>query len=237
MDAGIVVKVEDYDGMCKCLFCGPSVRGQPALKIDTASLSARSHRPGVRGGSRCRGGCTDRGCGSGGRGARGVTRGRRHLGRGKCGCGGSTGGANRSRKGQQRQGQGACGGRRRPGFWRRGRGDEHGSWCGWRRRRRQGQGSRGQWLSRGLEGEERYGLQRRRKAGRGLGALGGSGGRSARNGLGGKGSSKRPAPDKDERSAKEHVQGVWRVKASASTLGKGARARSVEGRASASIFG
>ena len=166
MDAGIVVKVEDYDGMCKCLFCGPSVRGQPALKIDTASLSARSHRPGVRGGSRCRGGCTDRGCGSGGRGARG----RRHLGRGKCGCGGSTGGANRSRKGQQRQGQGACGGRRRPGFWRRGRGDEHGSWCGWRRRRRQGQGSRGRWLSRGLQGEERYGLQRRRKAGRGLGA-------------------------------------------------------------------
>ena len=92
MDAGIVVKVEDYDGMCKCLFCGPSVRGQPALKIDTASLSARCDRPGVRGGSRCRGGCTDRGCGSGGRGARGVTRGRRHLGRGKCGCGGSTGG-------------------------------------------------------------------------------------------------------------------------------------------------
>ena len=28
MDAGIVVKVEDYDGMCKCLFCGSSVRGR-----------------------------------------------------------------------------------------------------------------------------------------------------------------------------------------------------------------
>ena len=32
MDAGIEVKVEDYDGTYECLFCGESVRGQPALK-------------------------------------------------------------------------------------------------------------------------------------------------------------------------------------------------------------
>ena len=32
MDAGIEVKVEEYDGTYVCLFCGESVRGQPALK-------------------------------------------------------------------------------------------------------------------------------------------------------------------------------------------------------------
>ena len=32
MDAGVEVKVEDYDGTYVCLFCGESVRGQPALK-------------------------------------------------------------------------------------------------------------------------------------------------------------------------------------------------------------
>ena len=32
VDAGIEVKVEDYDGTYVCLFCGESVRGQPALK-------------------------------------------------------------------------------------------------------------------------------------------------------------------------------------------------------------
>ena len=32
VEAGIEVKVEDYDGTYVCLFCGESVRGQPALK-------------------------------------------------------------------------------------------------------------------------------------------------------------------------------------------------------------
>ena len=32
MGAGIEVKVEPYDGTYECLFCGESVRGQPALK-------------------------------------------------------------------------------------------------------------------------------------------------------------------------------------------------------------
>ena len=31
MDAGVEVKVEDYDGSYACLFCGDSVRGQPAV--------------------------------------------------------------------------------------------------------------------------------------------------------------------------------------------------------------
>ena len=31
MDAGVEVKVEDYDGSYVCLFCGDSVRGLPAL--------------------------------------------------------------------------------------------------------------------------------------------------------------------------------------------------------------
>ena len=33
MDAGIEVKVEEYDGTYECLFCGESVRGQPALQV------------------------------------------------------------------------------------------------------------------------------------------------------------------------------------------------------------
>ena len=37
MDAGIEVKVEDYDGTYVCLFCGESVRGQPALKCSHCS--------------------------------------------------------------------------------------------------------------------------------------------------------------------------------------------------------
>ena len=37
MDAGIEVKVEDYDGTYVCLFCGESVRGQPALKCSNCS--------------------------------------------------------------------------------------------------------------------------------------------------------------------------------------------------------
>ena len=37
MDAGIEVKVEDYDGTYECLFCGESVRGQPALKCSHCS--------------------------------------------------------------------------------------------------------------------------------------------------------------------------------------------------------
>ena len=37
MDTGIEVKVEDYDGMYVCLFCGESVRGQPALKCSHCS--------------------------------------------------------------------------------------------------------------------------------------------------------------------------------------------------------
>ena len=32
MDTGVEVKVEEYDGTYECLFCGESVRGQPALK-------------------------------------------------------------------------------------------------------------------------------------------------------------------------------------------------------------
>ena len=37
MNAGIEVKVEDYDGTYVCLFCGESVRGQPALKCSDCS--------------------------------------------------------------------------------------------------------------------------------------------------------------------------------------------------------
>ena len=37
MNAGIEVKVEDYDGTYVCLFCGESVRGQPALKCSHCS--------------------------------------------------------------------------------------------------------------------------------------------------------------------------------------------------------
>ena len=37
MDAGIEVKVEEYDGTYVCLFCGESVRGQPALKCSHCS--------------------------------------------------------------------------------------------------------------------------------------------------------------------------------------------------------
>ena len=37
VDAGIEVKVEDYDGTYVCLFCGESVRGQPALKCSHCS--------------------------------------------------------------------------------------------------------------------------------------------------------------------------------------------------------
>ena len=37
MDARIEVKVEDYDGTYVCLFCGESVRGQPALKCSHCS--------------------------------------------------------------------------------------------------------------------------------------------------------------------------------------------------------
>ncbi|MGB1593200.1 MAG: hypothetical protein ACPIOQ_10645, partial [Promethearchaeia archaeon] len=37
MSAGIEVKVEDYDGTYVCLFCGESVRGQPALKCSHCS--------------------------------------------------------------------------------------------------------------------------------------------------------------------------------------------------------
>ncbi len=37
MDTGIEVKVEDYDGTYVCLFCGESVRGQPALKCSHCS--------------------------------------------------------------------------------------------------------------------------------------------------------------------------------------------------------
>ena len=33
MDAGIEVKVEDYDGTYACGFCSESVRGQPALVL------------------------------------------------------------------------------------------------------------------------------------------------------------------------------------------------------------
>ena len=37
VNAGIEVKVEDYDGTYVCLFCGESVRGQPALKCSHCS--------------------------------------------------------------------------------------------------------------------------------------------------------------------------------------------------------
>ena len=37
LNAGIEVKVEDYDGTYVCLFCGESVRGQPALKCSHCS--------------------------------------------------------------------------------------------------------------------------------------------------------------------------------------------------------
>merc|ERR1712091_133417 len=37
VDAGIEVKVEDYDGTYVCLFCGEAVRGQPALKCSHCS--------------------------------------------------------------------------------------------------------------------------------------------------------------------------------------------------------
>ena len=37
LNAGIEVKVEQYDGTCVCLFCGESVRGQPALKCSHCS--------------------------------------------------------------------------------------------------------------------------------------------------------------------------------------------------------
>ena len=39
MDTGIEVKVEDYDGTYVCLFCGESVRGQPALKCSHCSCN------------------------------------------------------------------------------------------------------------------------------------------------------------------------------------------------------
>ena len=41
MDAGIEVKVEDYDGTYVCLVCGESVRGQPAVKCSHYKV----HRP------------------------------------------------------------------------------------------------------------------------------------------------------------------------------------------------
>ena len=37
VNAGVEVKVEDYDGTYVCLFCGESVRGQPALKCSHCS--------------------------------------------------------------------------------------------------------------------------------------------------------------------------------------------------------
>ena len=37
MDTGVEVKVEEYDGTYECLFCGESVRGQPALKCSQCS--------------------------------------------------------------------------------------------------------------------------------------------------------------------------------------------------------
>ena len=37
VNVGIEVKVEDYDGTYVCLFCGESVRGQPALKCSHCS--------------------------------------------------------------------------------------------------------------------------------------------------------------------------------------------------------
>ena len=43
MDAGIEVKVEQYDGTCVCLFCGESVRGQPALKCSYCSSNPFHH--------------------------------------------------------------------------------------------------------------------------------------------------------------------------------------------------
>ena len=42
VDAGIEVKVEDYDGTYVCLFCGESVRGQPAV---SRSSEAHPHFP------------------------------------------------------------------------------------------------------------------------------------------------------------------------------------------------
>ena len=37
LDAGIEVKVEDYDGTYACGVCSESVRGQPALKCSQCS--------------------------------------------------------------------------------------------------------------------------------------------------------------------------------------------------------
>ena len=43
MDAGVEVKVEDYDGTYVCLFCGESVRGKPALKCSRCSSNPVHH--------------------------------------------------------------------------------------------------------------------------------------------------------------------------------------------------
>ena len=44
MDAGVEVKVKDYDGTYVCLFCGESVQGQPALKCSHCSSNVASPR-------------------------------------------------------------------------------------------------------------------------------------------------------------------------------------------------